>query len=156
MRATLVAAAVLATTIAATACHRDNPHAARLSARDAGRALVDRNWLDRWPEHKDDRLRLYRFTPSMGGGVYQDRKVFKSQFELFRYQAGDGTISFDFPDTDEQVRSPFLIERVRGHEPFDLRLTIADDPRGPGVYWSASGARGQALDPATATGATAP
>ena len=146
MRATLVAAAVLATTIAATACHRDNPHAARLSARDAGRALVDRNWLDRWPEHKDDRLRLYRFTPSMGGGVYQDRTMFKGQFELFQYQAGAGAIEFQFPDTAEHVRAPFTIERVSGPAPFDLKLTIAHDPRGPGVYYATSGKQGQALD----------
>src|SRR4051812_31179739 len=122
MRAALVAVAVLATT--ATACHGASPPAARLSPHDAERTLIDRNWMDRWPQHKDDRLRVYRFTPSMGGGVYQDRKVFKGQFELFRYHAGNGTIDFDFPDTDEQVRSPFLIERVRGHDPFDLRLTI--------------------------------
>lgn len=146
MRATVVAALVLTATTA-TACHRDPPPAARLSPQDAGRALIDRNWMDRWPEHKDDRLRLYRFTPSMGGGVYQDRKVFKGQFELFQYQAGDGTIAFHFPDADEDVRSPFLIERVRGHQPFDLKLTVADDPRGPGVYWAIAGARGQALEP---------
>lgn len=145
MRAAVPAALALA--FVATACHREAPRGAQLSATDARRALVDRNWLDRWPEHKDDRLRLYRFTPSMGGGVYQDRTVFKGRFELFTFEVGDGTIAFHFPDTDEQVRSPFLIERVRGHEPLDLRLTIADDPRGPGVYWSASGKRGQSLDP---------
>ena len=147
MRATLVAALVL-TAAAATACHREPAHGARLSAQDANRALIDRNWMDRQPAHKDDRLRVYRFTPSMGGGVYQDRKVFKGQFELFQYQVGDGTIAFHFPDTEQDARCPFLIERIRGHEPLDLRLTIADDPRGPGVYWSSSGARGQVLEPA--------
>lgn len=151
MRASLVAALVL-TAATATACHREAPRAAtRMSAQDARRALIDRNWIDRMPEHKDDRLRLYRFTPAMGGGVYQDRKVFRGQFELFQYQVGDGVIAFHFPDTDEDVRSPFLIERVRGHEPFDLKLTVADDPRGPGVYWGASGPRGQALEPTLPT-----
>lgn len=152
MRAAALAASVLVTAAAATACHRGEhaPRADRLSAQDAGRVLIDRNWMDRWPEHKDDRLRLYRFTPSMGGGVFQDRKVFKGQFELFQYKAADGTIDFRFPDTDERVRSPFIIERVRNHPPFDLKLVIADDPRGPGVYWSRSDMRGGDLDPATA------
>ena len=155
MRAAALAATVLVTAVTAataTACHRGSPsHSDRLSAQDAGRALIDRNWMDRWPEHKDDRLRLYRFTPSMGGGVYQDREVFKGQFELFQYRAGDGTIDFTFPDTDEHVRSPFIVERVRNHPPFDLKLIIADDPRGPGVYWSRSDMRGGDLDPSTAT-----
>jgi hypothetical protein len=151
MRAAALAATVLVTAAAASACKRDGaPRADLLSTQDAGRALVDRNWMDRWPEHKDDRLRLYRFTPSMGGGVYQDRTVYKGKFELFQYKAGDGTIEFRFPDTDERVRSPFIVERVRNHRPFDLKLTIADDPRGPGVYWSRSDMRGGDLDPAAA------
>ena len=148
MRAAALAVAVLAAATSVTACHRDSPHAARLSAADAERVLIDRNWMDRWPEDKDDRLRVYRFTPSMGGGVYQDRKVFKGQFELFQYTTGDNTIDFQFPDTGEDARCSFLIERVKGPEPFDLKLSIANDPRGPGVYWAVSGARGQALDPA--------
>ncbi|HVV81602.1 MAG TPA: hypothetical protein VHE35_00940 [Kofleriaceae bacterium] len=143
--ASLVAVAV-AFAASATACHREAPSSATLSARDAGRVLIDRNWMDRWPEHKDDRLRLYRFTPSMGGGVYQDRKVFKGQFELFQYRAGDGTIDFTFPDSDEHVRSSFLVERVK-QPPFDLKLVIAHDPRGPGVYYARSDMRGAALDP---------
>jgi hypothetical protein len=152
MRAAALAATLIVTAAAASACKHDGaPRADRLSAQDAGRALIDRNWMDRWPQHKDDRLRLYRFTPSMGGGVYQDRKVYKGQFELFQYKAGDGAIEFRFPDTGEAVRSPFLVERVKNHEPFDLKLVIVDDPRGPGVYWARSDMRGGDLDPATAT-----
>jgi len=152
MRAAALAATVVLTAATAAACHRgaSGPRADRLSAKDAGRALIDRNWMDRWPQHKDDRLRLYRFTPSMGGGVYQDRKVFRGQFELFQYTTGDGTIDFHFPDTDERVRSPFIVERVKNHDPFDLKLIIADDPRGPGVYWARSDMRGGDLDPSSA------
>ena len=69
--------------------------------------------MDSWPEHKEERLQLYRFTPSMGGGVFQDRTVFKGSFELFQYTEGDATIEFHFPETDETVRSSYLIERVR-------------------------------------------
>ncbi len=145
MRTAVVAALLVAATTAA--CSGDRDRGGKLSKQDAYRALVDRNWMDSWPEDKDDRLRLYRFTPSMGGGVYQDRKVFRGQFELFQYQAADGTIDFQFPDTGEQVRAPFVIERVRGPKPFDLRLTIADDPRGPGVYYATSGKQGQAQGP---------
>ena len=145
MRAALLGLALAASTL--VACGGDPPARAGLSPADAERVLIDRNWMDRWPEHKDDRLQLYRFTPSMGGGVFQDRTVFKGNFELFQYQEGDQTIEFHFPETDETVRSSYLIERVRGHEPFDLKLLIAHDPRGKGVYWSRTDMKGEALAP---------
>ena len=33
------------------------------------------------------------------------------------------------------AKSEFKIEQVGGPEPFDLKLTIATDPRGPHVYY---------------------
>ena len=146
MRSAVATALVAVVVIASAACTRDRARSAELSRQDADRALIDRNWMDAWPTDKDERLRLYRFTPSMGGGVYQDRTMFKGQFELFQYQAGAGAIEFQFPDTAEHVRAPFTIERVSGPAPFDLKLTIAHDPRGPGVYYATSGKQGQALD----------
>lgn len=146
MRAALFAVAVLASSLT-VGCGNDAPKAKRLSARDAEVALTERNWLDRWPETKQDRLHVYRFVPKMGGGVFQDRTIYKGEFELFQFEAGDGAIDFHFPETKERVSSAYLIERVTGHPPFDLRLVIADDPRGPGVYWGRSDDRGAALDP---------
>ena len=62
MRA-LLALGLLATATTTAACGSDGPRSARLSDTDAGKVLIDRNWMDRWPEQKDDRLQLYRFTP---------------------------------------------------------------------------------------------
>ena len=42
---------------------------------------------------------------------------------------------FDLPETHERVTSQFQIERVAGPRPFDLKLTIFSDPRGPHVYY---------------------
>jgi len=44
---------------------------ASIAGDDAKRLLIDRNWIDRMPETKDDRLHVYRFVPNMGGGVYR-------------------------------------------------------------------------------------
>jgi hypothetical protein len=107
--------------------------------------LIDRNWMNRWPSGKDDRLHVYRFVPSMGGGVYQDRTLFLGQFELFHFDVSGDTLRFDLPDNDEQMKSRFVIEEVDGPEPFDLRLSIHPSPRGPGVYYSRKSETGATL-----------
>jgi hypothetical protein len=71
----------------------------------------------------------------MGGGVYQDRTVFKGTFELFTFTPNGHSIHFVFPHTGKQTTAAFHIEHVTGPEPFDLKLTIDGDPRGPGTYW---------------------
>src|ERR1041384_6918340 len=130
MRTLLVSALVA---LAVTACSKAP---ARLSGSDAACVLINRNWIDRMPETQSDRLHVYRFVPSMGGGVYQDRTLFKGTFELFMFKVERGDhIVFQLPETHERVTSQFKIEQVDGPEPFDLKLTIATDPRGPHVYY---------------------
>jgi hypothetical protein len=131
MRTLLVASALAA--LAATACSKAPD---RLSASDAADVLINRNWLDRMPETQSDRLHVYRFVPSMGGGVYQDRTLFKGTFELFMFKVERGNhIVFDLPETGEKVTSEFRIEKVDGPAPFDLKLTVSSDPRGPHTYY---------------------
>ena len=102
---------------------------------EARKLLLDRNWIDRMPETERDRLHVYRFVPSMGGGVFQDRTLYKGTFELFRFETSGDEIRFDLPETHTKVVSKFHIETVRGPKPFDLKLTIPADPRGPQVYY---------------------
>ena len=106
-----------------------------LAASDARDVLINRNWLDRMPESTKDRLHVYRFVPNMGGGVYQDRTLFKGTFELFLFKAEGDQLVFNLPETHEKVTSPYKIERVSGPAPFDLKLTITNDPRGPHEYY---------------------
>jgi hypothetical protein len=116
------------------ACGSDARPAA-VSGEEAARLLIDRNWLDVWPSDKTQRLHVYRFTPSMGGGVYQDRTLFKGEFELFRFEVREDLLRFDLPETEQDVETRFRIERVSGPEPFDLRLVLDRSPRGPRVYY---------------------
>lgn len=131
MRNLLVASALA---LAVTACSSKS-HDESLSASDARDVLINRNWIDRMPERTTDRLHVYRFVPSMGGGVFQDRTLFKGTFELFMFKVDRDHIVFDLPETRERVTSQFQIEHVAGPEPFDLKLTIFSDPRGPHVYY---------------------
>jgi len=131
----LIALTVLSVLTAVSAC--SSPSSPQLSATDAGDVLIDRNWIDRMPETTTDRLHVYRFVPTMGGGVYQDRTLFKGTFELFLFKVEGGErIVFNLPETHQKVVSPFTIEKVSGPGPFDLKLTIASDPRGPHEYYS--------------------
>ena len=102
---------------------------------EARKLLLDRNWIDHMPETKHDRLHVYRFVPSMGGGVFQDRTLYKGTFELFMFETQADEIRFNLPETDQKVVSKFHIENVDGPDPFDLKLTIHADPRGPQVYY---------------------
>jgi hypothetical protein len=132
MRTLLVVSTFVLAALAACSPSRSS----QLSASDAREVLIDRNWIDRMPETARDRLHVYRFVPSMGGGVFQDRTLFKGMFELFMFKVERGDhIVFDLPETHERVTSQFTIETVDGPAPFDLRLTIASDPRGPHVYY---------------------
>jgi hypothetical protein len=116
------------------ACHGTS--SPRLSTDDARDVLIDRNWIDRMPETMTDRLHVYRFVPSMGGGVFQDRTLYKGTFELFMFKVERGDhLVFDLPETHEKVTSQFTIENVAGPAPFDLKLTIWSDPRGPREYF---------------------
>lgn len=111
------------------------PTTRKVDDSEARRLLLDRNWLDRMPQTERDRLHVYRFVPSMGGGVFQDRTLYKGTFELFRFQAKGDEIHFDLPETHQEVTSRFRIETVDGPAPFDLKLTIDADPRGSQVYY---------------------
>ena len=104
-------------------------------AHEARSELVDRNWIDVWPESAQEQRHVYRFTPSMGGGVFQDRTLFEGRFELFTFEATGETISYTFPARDETHETEYRIERVDGPAPFTRRLVLDDDPRGPGTYY---------------------
>ena len=125
-----------------------------VSADDAAKLLIDRNWLDLWPQDRDERLNVYRFTPSMGGGVFQDRTLFLGTFELFRFETKPGVIEFDMPQNEERVTSRYKIERVKGPAPFDLRLTLDPSPRGPEEYYGRTAETGTLFDPFTSAAST--
>ena len=102
---------------------------------EARKLLIDRNWIDKWPTSRTDKLHVFRFVPQMGGGVFQDRTIYKGQFELFQFMVDGDQIQFDLPEKNERVISKFRIDKVDGPHPFDLKLTVENDPRGPHEYY---------------------
>ena len=105
---------------------------------EAADLLINRNWLDLWPSKESERLHVYRFTPSMGGGVFQDRTLFEGHFELFRYQIDGEHLTIEWPHTKSEDRIVFRILRVDGPAPFDLKLELSGSSRGPRTYYGRS------------------
>jgi hypothetical protein len=120
---------------AVAACSSHRKAATSVDDSEARKLLLDRNWIDHMPKTERDRLHVYRFVPSMGGGVFQDRTLYKGTFELFRFSTTRDEIHFDLPETHQDLVSKFRIDHVDGPAPFDLKLTIDADPRGPQVYY---------------------
>lgn len=127
---------------ALTAGCRGKPAAASLPAEEARQLLLDRNWLDRAPETAHDRLHVFRFVPSMGGGVYQDRTLFAGQFELFTFDHDGQTIRFHLHHTGEERSAAYTIDRLPADSSLELHLHIEDSPRGPADYYSLRGMHG--------------
>jgi hypothetical protein len=105
---------------------------------EAKKLLIDRSWVDRLPTKIDDKLHVYRFTPSMGGGVYQDRTIFAGTFELFMFEADGKSIRFNLLHTGTKKLCRYTIEPLeqKGPEGVDIKLTIEGSPRGTEVYYS--------------------
>ena len=136
MRQSLLLAALLLSL--AAGCRKDagkRDAGAAVPPDEAARLLIDRNWLDLWPEDEKQRLHVYRFVPSMGGGVFQDRTLFEGHFELFRYQIEGEHLTIEWPHSKSEDRMVFRITRVKGPEPFDLKLELSGTSRGPRTYY---------------------
>jgi hypothetical protein len=119
-------------------CHKDTSEQASknaLSEAEAEQMLINRNWMDLWPASETEKLHVFRFVPTMGGGVFQDRTLFQGTFELFTYRVDKGQIRFHLHHEKQRVDTNFRIENVEGPKPFDLKLTLDDSPRGPHVYY---------------------
>jgi hypothetical protein len=112
---------------------------AALPPEEAQRLLLDRNWLDRLPESPTDRLHVFRFVPSMGGGVYQDRTLYAGTFELFTFEHDGQHIRFHLHHTGQEASAGYTIDRMLGDGPLELHLHISDSPRGPHDYYSIRG-----------------
>jgi hypothetical protein len=134
MTRTIALAAALAAAVALTACGGSSSGEAVPEDR-ARSQLIDRNWVSVWPTDPNQRLHVYRFVPSMGGGVYQDRTVFQGYFELFQFEATGREIRFTFPDNQERITTGYRIEAIDGPAPLTHRLTLSNPGRGPQVYY---------------------
>jgi hypothetical protein len=129
--------AVAVALVLAAGCHRHEAQRG-VAPDEARQLLINRNWIDVMPQRVDDKLHVFRFVPSMGGGVFQDRTIFAGAFELFQFRQDGRTIDFDLLHTGKRQSARFTIEPIapRKKGDFDLKLTLDSSPRGPSIYYS--------------------
>ncbi len=133
VRTSAIAALLLLLSACTSTSHKNRV----LPPDQAKQLLIERNWVDRLPDKVDDKLHVFRFVPSIGGGVYQDRTIFAGTFELFLFAQDGKTIRFDLIHTGEKKQAAFTIEELAtpGKEGVDLKLTIPESPRGPSEFY---------------------
>ena len=130
-----ITVALLLVTAALAGCQR--PATKAVPPEEAQRLLLNRNWLDVLPQTDRDRLHVFRFVPSMGGGVYQDRTLYAGSFELFQFERTGEEIRFLLPHKKERATARYRIDALQPGEVenFDLRLQLDRSPRGPATYY---------------------
>jgi len=130
---TTIAAAIVAASLAA-ACSRDARDQPKpLPPDEAADLLHERIWLDKQPRTGGDRFHLMVFDAGEFG-VYQDRTIWKGNFEMFMYKAKDRAIEMRLPGSRKTVKTTFRVERVR-HGEADVKLTLDTPFAGPKSYY---------------------
>ena len=137
MRAAVVAAAVVALLSFGACARRAATHA--LPPEQGARSCCSiATGSIALPQKVDDKLHVYRFVPSMGGGVFQDRTLFFGTFELFTFEADGQRIRFNLlahAATSASRPTPSRSWPRRAPTASTCKLTITDDPRGPKSYY---------------------
>jgi hypothetical protein len=92
--------------------------------------LVDRVWVDGQPEQLTDYVQASYFADEQPVGVFQKASAYDMRLELFTWKRDDRTISLTFPQSGKAAKLRFSIERCDDLPPFDLCLTLSDNPWG--------------------------
>ena len=133
--APLSRAVAVAVVLLAAACSKPAATTSAVPPEQAKQLLLNRNWIDRLPERVDDKLKVYRFVPSMGGGVFQDRTLFKGTFELFTFGVDGDHIDFNMPETHERVRRRLAARANEQRAGDGDRSDGAHQPRSTGMLY---------------------
>jgi hypothetical protein len=129
---TALAAAVAAISLS-IACARATPEQAPSPPDEAADLLHERVWLDKEPRGWGDQFHLMVFDGDHSG-VYQDRTVWKGNFEVFIYEADGNTLDLRLPGSRKTMKTGFRIEKSKRGEA-DVKLTLDKMPAGPTTYY---------------------
>jgi len=92
--------------------------------------LVNRVWVDAQPEQLTDYVQASYFASKQSIGVFQKASAYDIHLELFKWKRDDKAIAMTFPQTGKTAKPRFSIERCDDMPPFDLCLTLSENPWG--------------------------
>ncbi|MHB2018977.1 MAG: hypothetical protein ACYCW6_18680 [Candidatus Xenobia bacterium] len=119
-------------------------------AREDPTMLLERPWVDHFPNSDQEPFRFFRFSRDSVGiyAVFDSR--YKVTLELFEFDQEGNELHFEFPHDNTRAVTPYAIDRVKEGQ-FDLKLTLKKDPRNrteQQVYYSRTDWRDEAHWPA--------
>ena len=101
----------------------------KYSGEKAKNMLFNRPWLDEYPQKPDQRFMAYVYSDE-GIGIHDKAdSAFVHLLEIFTFRATAEKIFFLFPHDNRKAETPYKVEKISGHPPFNLRLTISQDPK---------------------------
>jgi hypothetical protein len=98
--------------------------------------LLNRLWLEKVPESPTEYIQGSYVMSTPEVGIFQRASAFDYHLELFRYDLSAGKLKLTFPQSDKSFKITFTIKGCDDLPPFDLCLTLSENPwGGPKKYY---------------------
>lgn len=108
----------------------------RYAGEKAKNMLFNRPWLDEYPQKPDQRFMAYVYSDE-GIGVHDKAdSAFLHLLEIFTFRATAEKLFFIFPHDNRKAETAYKVEKISGHPPFNLRLSISQDPKSGGKSYT--------------------
>lgn len=102
---------------------------------DSGRSILNRFWMDQWPDSPTTKAHYLLFMAG-GLGLHEEGAAYKFSIEFFEFERFGKRLETKFLDSGEKKEVKFKVERCDELPPFDACLRIEDPFRGPKTYYS--------------------
>jgi hypothetical protein len=104
------------------------------------RLLLDRVWIDSKPQRHVDYVQAMIALSDAPIGVFQKASAYHGELEIFEFKREGAGVRVHFPQTDRNRRFTYRIQRCDDLPPFDLCLTLSENPwkGAPRRYYGAS------------------
>jgi hypothetical protein len=135
----LVACAVAFLLWSAAGCQKSCRVLERYKGEMAKSLLLNRPWLDEFPDKPEKKFMVYVFTDESVGAHDKADSAYRHLLEIFMLRVATDKIAFLFPHDQRKAETTYKVERIQRKGQFDLKLTLDRDPQlngKPYVYFS--------------------
>ena len=91
--------------------------------------LRERPWWDKYPNDPRATYHVYLFSKQRNLGAYVIVTAWRANYEFFLYKVLGNKVFYYFPESKTKGSTPVTIVNERGPHNFDLKLTLASDPK---------------------------
>jgi hypothetical protein len=104
------------------------------------RLLLDRVWVDSKPQKHTDYMQVMIALSDAPIGAFQKASAYRAELEIFEFKRDGARVDLVFPQSNSKKRFSYTIEKCDDLPPFDLCLTLNDNPwkGAPRRYYGAS------------------